>query len=136
MLRALKCCVPVQQSFAERVYLIDYPGPEISLQYHYDCNDEHDFKCQILLEKSEGAPSLSYVRRSSGSHDTEEPFEEDRRNLCIFHPHSTYHGIRKGHGRRRVLMLTFTTLKHDRRPIVCHADLISRWRPRLRPQCT
>ena len=40
------------------MYAIDYPGPNIQLPFHYDCNDTSDYKAQVLLEKTPGAPSL------------------------------------------------------------------------------
>jgi len=123
---------PIKKTFAERIYVINYPGPEVQLAFHYDCNDEHDFKCQVVLEKSEGAPSLSCIAEATTKRTREEGgqeevvFEEDPKNICLFHPHSTYHGIRRGTGSRMVLMFTYTRLVDDHRPIVCHADLISR----------
>jgi hypothetical protein len=113
---------PIKKSFAERFYAIDYPGPSIELPFHYDCNDANDYKCQILLSKSDGAPSLWVGKDARGE---KRPFDEDVRNVCLFHPHSTYHGIPQGEGSRRVFLCTYTKLMFDHRPLVCHADLIS-----------
>lgn len=115
---------PIKENFCERIYAIDYAGPKIELPFHYDCNDASDWKCQILLEKSEGAPSL-WVTDAAGK---KTPLPEDIRNVCLFHPHSCFHGIPrgKGKGHRRVLLMTFTQLQNDHRPIVCHADLNSK----------
>ena len=113
---------PIKETFCERIYAIDYPGPTIKLPFHYDCNDASDWKCQILLEKSVGAPAL-WVTDAAG-HKT--PLREDVHNICLFHPHSCFHGIPEGSGRRRVLLMTFTKLQNDHRPIVCHADLTSK----------
>ena len=115
---------PIKESFSERMYAISYPGPEMSLPFHYDCNDGNDYKCQILLGKSDGAPSLSFHGMGS-SKGSVLPFDEHVNNICVFHPNTTYHGIRAGLGDRHVLLFTFTQLVGDRRPIVCHADLIS-----------
>lgn len=116
---------PIKATFAERFYAVDYPGPTIELPFHYDCNDSNDYKAQILLEKSPGAPSLSVAACRETVLD-QRPMDEKDTNICLFHPHSTYHGIPKGIGRRRVLICTFTRLVDDHRPLVCHADLISK----------
>jgi len=112
---------PIKQSFAERIYAIDYPGPDMKLPFHYDCNDASDFKCQLLVDKTDAAPSLSCFVDGA-----ERRFSEASHNIGVFHPHSTFHGLRKGSGARRVLLFTYTQLVEDHRPIVCHADLVSR----------
>lgn len=121
---------PIKASFAERYYAIDYPGPTIELPFHYDCNDASDYKAQILIDKSPGAPALSVsnspVEIESLADSDVRPFDENKSNICVFHPHSTYHGLQKGSGHRRVLICTFTQLAGDHRPLVCHADLISK----------
>lgn len=130
---------PIKASFAERFYAIDYPGPTISLDFHYDCNDPSDYKAQILLEKTPDAPSLwvggghreNLAAAAAASADQaqplpQRPFDEDVKNICVFHPHSTFHGIPQGTGTRRVLICTFTKLVDDHRPLVCHADLVSK----------
>lgn len=121
---------PIKASFAERFYAIDYPGPIIELPFHYDCNDPHDYKAQILIDKTPGAPSLwvggGHCEVAGQVKQPQKPFDEDAKNICVFHPHSTYHGVPQGAGHRRVLVCTFTQLVDDHRPLVCHADLISK----------
>eukprot|EP00747_Dinoflagellata_sp_TGD_P052790 gnl/TRDRNA2_/TRDRNA2_148095_c0_seq1.p1 gnl/TRDRNA2_/TRDRNA2_148095_c0~~gnl/TRDRNA2_/TRDRNA2_148095_c0_seq1.p1 ORF type:complete len:326 (-),score=34.37 gnl/TRDRNA2_/TRDRNA2_148095_c0_seq1:355-1233(-) len=119
---------PIKSTFSERIYVIDYPGPIVSLPFHYDCNDESDFKAQVLLGKSEGAPDLSYIVNPGTAASSERQFDEGEQNICVFQPHTTFHGIKQGNGNRRVLMFTYTKIPQDRRPIVCHADLISKRR--------